>query len=103
MTSAPRSPSSIAASGPASTREKSATTIPSSIGASVTSERVRSYPGWPRVACAVARELHAPGECRGMHLELANRALGALVDLNPPAHYVHWHFFQMSVANVVVI
>src|SRR3954447_23039242 len=32
MTSAPRSPSSIAASGPASTREKSATRIPSSGG-----------------------------------------------------------------------
>jgi hypothetical protein len=38
-----------------------------------------------------------------MHLDVANRALGALVDLNPPAHYVHWHFFQMSVANVIVI
>ena len=38
-----------------------------------------------------------------MHLEAANRVLGALVDLNPPAHYVRWHFFQMSVANVVVI
>jgi len=29
--------------------------------------------------------------------------LASLVDLNSPAHYVHWHFFQMSVANVVVI
>ena len=29
--------------------------------------------------------------------------LGALFDLSHPAHYVHWHFFQMSVANVVVI
>jgi hypothetical protein len=29
--------------------------------------------------------------------------LGAVFDLNSPAHYVHWHFFQMSVANVVVI
>jgi hypothetical protein len=27
----------------------------------------------------------------------------AIFDLNSPAHYVHWHFFQMSVANVVVI
>ncbi len=27
----------------------------------------------------------------------------AIFDLNNPAHYVHWHFFQMSVANVVVI
>jgi hypothetical protein len=28
---------------------------------------------------------------------------GALFDLSHPAHYLHWHFFQMSVANVVVI
>ena len=27
----------------------------------------------------------------------------AIFDLNSPAHYVHWHFFQMSVANVTVI
>jgi hypothetical protein len=27
----------------------------------------------------------------------------SLIDLNSPANYVHWHFFQMSVANVVVI
>ncbi len=27
----------------------------------------------------------------------------AVFDLNGPAHYVHWHFFQMSVANIVVI
>jgi hypothetical protein len=27
----------------------------------------------------------------------------AIFDLNGPAHYVHWHFFQMSVANVTVI
>ena len=27
----------------------------------------------------------------------------AIINLNSPAHYVHWHFFQMSVANVVVI
>jgi len=28
---------------------------------------------------------------------------GALFNLNHPAHYVHWHFFQMSVPNVIVI
>ncbi len=28
---------------------------------------------------------------------------GALFDLNEPARYLHWHFFQMSVANVTVI
>ena len=27
----------------------------------------------------------------------------AIFNLDQPAHYVHWHFFQMSVANVVVI
>lgn len=27
----------------------------------------------------------------------------ALFDLSDPARYLHWHFFQMSVANVVVI
>jgi hypothetical protein len=29
--------------------------------------------------------------------------LGALFNLNHPAHYVNWHFFHMPVANVVVI
>jgi hypothetical protein len=29
--------------------------------------------------------------------------LGAVFNLNNPAHVVHWHFFQMSVSNVVVI
>ena len=28
---------------------------------------------------------------------------GALFDLSQPAEYVHWHFFQISVANLVVI
>jgi hypothetical protein len=27
----------------------------------------------------------------------------AIFNLDSPAHYVHWHFFQMSVANVIVI
>jgi hypothetical protein len=29
--------------------------------------------------------------------------MGAVFDLNDPAHIVHWHFFQMSVSNIVVI
>lgn len=29
--------------------------------------------------------------------------LGAAVNLNSPAHNVHWHFFQMSVSNIVVL
>jgi len=29
--------------------------------------------------------------------------LGAVFNLNHSAHVVHWHFFQMSVANIVLI
>ena len=29
--------------------------------------------------------------------------MGAVFNLNHPAHVVHWHFFVMSVPNVVVI
>lgn len=29
--------------------------------------------------------------------------LAAIINLNHPAHVLHWHFFQMSVSNVVVI
>ena len=31
------------------------------------------------------------------------QGLGSLINLNTPAHYVHWDFFKMSVANVTVI
>jgi hypothetical protein len=33
----------------------------------------------------------------------AHEVFAALFDLSHPAHYLHWHFFQMSVANVIVI
>jgi hypothetical protein len=29
--------------------------------------------------------------------------MAAVFNLNHHANYVHWHFFQMSVSNVVVI
>ena len=29
--------------------------------------------------------------------------IAAIVNLNHPANTVHWHFFSMSVANVVVL
>jgi hypothetical protein len=29
--------------------------------------------------------------------------MAAAFNLNEPAHVVHWHFFQMSVSNIVVI
>jgi hypothetical protein len=29
--------------------------------------------------------------------------MGAVFNLNNPAHVVHWHFFQMSVSNILVI
>ena len=31
------------------------------------------------------------------------RAMAAVFNLNHHASYVHWHFFQMSVSNIVVI
>jgi hypothetical protein len=34
---------------------------------------------------------------------LTQMTVGALVNLNRPARYVHWHFFQMSVPNIIVI
>ncbi len=33
----------------------------------------------------------------------AVQLLGAVFDLNGRASYVHWHFFEMSVANLAVI
>lgn len=29
--------------------------------------------------------------------------MAAVFNLNHPAHTVHWHLFQMSVSNVIVI
>ncbi len=29
--------------------------------------------------------------------------VGAVFNLNQPAEYVHWHFFQMSAGNIAVI
>jgi predicted ABC-type sugar transport system permease subunit len=29
--------------------------------------------------------------------------MASIINLNSPAHYVHWHFFLMSVPNLVVI
>lgn len=29
--------------------------------------------------------------------------MGAVFNLNNPAHVVHWHFIQLSVSNIVVI
>ena len=34
---------------------------------------------------------------------MLHQSLGALVNLNHPPTYAHWHFFQMSVPNIVVI
>ncbi len=31
------------------------------------------------------------------------RFMAAILNLNHPAHVVHWHFFQMSVSNIVVV
>ena len=29
--------------------------------------------------------------------------LGVVVNLNHPAHFVHWGFFQMSISNLIAI
>ncbi len=29
--------------------------------------------------------------------------VGAVFNLNDPAHVVHWHFIQLSVSNLIVI
>jgi hypothetical protein len=29
--------------------------------------------------------------------------MAAIFNLNHPAHYVHWHFIEMSVPNIIVI
>jgi hypothetical protein len=29
--------------------------------------------------------------------------MAAVFNLNNPAHYVHWHFIDLSVTNVIVI
>ncbi|HEV2998182.1 MAG TPA: hypothetical protein VGX16_03685 [Solirubrobacteraceae bacterium] len=29
--------------------------------------------------------------------------MASIINLNHPAHYVHWHFIQLSVSNLVVI
>lgn len=34
---------------------------------------------------------------------LLTHVLGAVFNLNNPAHVVHWHFIQLSVSNLVVI
>lgn len=29
--------------------------------------------------------------------------MGALINLNHPGHFIHWHFIEISVANFIVI
>ena len=41
-------------------------------------------------------------EGSGVH-RFPGMSAGAIFNLNHPAHYVHWHFVQMSVSNIVVI
>ena len=56
------------------------------------------FPGPPSVRTGPSGAMKALGRADGRSLPAP-----AIFDLNGPAHYVHWHFFQMSVANVVVI
>jgi hypothetical protein len=47
----------------------------------------------------------AVGRPRGRRLGEggATSVIGAVFNLNHPAHVVHWHFIQLSVPNIVVI
>ena len=38
-----------------------------------------------------------------MFSELHAAVMGAVFNLNHPAHVIEWHFIKLSVANVVVI
>jgi hypothetical protein len=44
-----------------------------------------------------------PRRAHGDRTLMLTPGLGAVVNLNHPAHVVHWHFFQMSVSNIIVI
>ncbi|HUA48744.1 MAG TPA: hypothetical protein VMA77_26160 [Solirubrobacteraceae bacterium] len=39
----------------------------------------------------------------GRPLPTVPTMFGAIFNLNHPAHTIHWHFIELSVANVVVI
>ena len=34
---------------------------------------------------------------------ITSTVMGAVFNLNHPAHMVHWHFIHLSLANVIVI
>jgi hypothetical protein len=38
-----------------------------------------------------------------MVIGAAHMVIGAVFNLNHPAHVVHWHFITLSVANLIVI
>ena len=38
-----------------------------------------------------------------MGTDVLGRMLGAVVDLDHPARYIHWGWFQISVSNLIVI
>ena len=40
---------------------------------------------------------------RASGMEIFTPVFGAVFDLSHEAEYLHWHFFQMSVPNVIVI
>jgi hypothetical protein len=39
----------------------------------------------------------------GRALPTVPTMFGAVFNLNHPAHTIHWHFIQLSVANLVVV
>jgi hypothetical protein len=47
---------------------------------------------------------HSPDDCRWPRCERAGMTiLAAVFNLNKPAHYIHWHFIQLSVPNLLLV
>jgi hypothetical protein len=55
--------------------------------------------GWPYAAANATK----PNQGRPTLSSAGTFVLGAVFNLNHPAHTVDWHFIHLSVANIVVI
>jgi hypothetical protein len=58
----------------------------------------RSDRCWDRISAAFDNSSDEPFEA-----PTVGGVMAAIFNLNHPAHTVHWHFFTMSVSNVIVI
>jgi hypothetical protein len=60
------------------------------------------HPIWVTLARAEGGTIASAGlRCRRFLPTVV--AMAAIFNLNHPAHYVHWHFIDVSVPNIIVI